>query len=134
MNDFFEKLVRSILVQSAKSLVKKVLKKEVVPKVDKKQEVEQKSKVHMWRLCPIGEHWVNTHSMKVPISTKNPLGTTSRNGHCALNPKRNRKTIADYIEPDEISYIAENYFSSLVGPPIANDLGFQNGNKYDNLI
>ena len=134
MSDFFEKLAKSIFARTAKGLVKKVLKKEIEPKADRKQEVDQKSKVHQWRQCPIGEHWVTTHSMKVPISTKNPLGTTSRNGHCALNPKRNRMTIADYIEPDEINYIAEKYFSPLVGPPVDDNLGFENGNKYDHFI
>lgn len=134
MNEFFEKFVRSILVQSAKDLVKKVLKKKIEKRAIKGTGVVQKAKSHPWRQCPIGEHWVVTHHMKVPVSDKNPGGITSRGGHCALNPKRNRKVIADYIEPDEIDYIAEKYFGSLSGPPTDNGLGFEYGNKYDHFF
>jgi hypothetical protein len=134
MKDFFEKFVRSILVQSAKDLVNKVIKKKIEKKTPKGTEVVQKTKSHPWRQCPIGEHWVVTHPMKVPVSDKNPDGITSREGHCALNPKRNRKVIADYIEPDEIDYIAGKYFGSLSGPPTDNSMGFENGNEYDHLI
>jgi hypothetical protein len=72
--------------------------------------------------------------MKVPVSDKNPDGMTSREAHCALNPKRNRKVIADYIERDEIDYIAEKYFGPLSGSPSNDNLDFENGNKYDHLI
>lgn len=134
MNNFFEKLAKSILVRTAKGLVKKVLKKEIENKAKRKPKVKQKSKSHPWRQCPIGEHWVTAHPMKVPSSTKNPQGTTNREGHCALNPKRNTRAIADYIEPDEIYFIEEKYVNSLVGIPSADNLGFENGNKYDYLI
>jgi hypothetical protein len=134
MNDFFEKLVRSILVQSAKDLVKKVLKKKIEKRAVKGTGVVQKAKSHPWRQCPIGEHWVVTHPMKVTVNDKNPGGMTSREGHCALNSKRNKKVIADYIEPDETDYIAEKYFGSLSGSPTDNSLGFEDGNRYDHLI
>ncbi len=134
MNDFFEKFVRSILVQSAKDLVKKVLKKKIEKRAVKGNGVVQKAKSHPWRQCPIGEHWVVTHQMKVPISDKNPDGITSRESHCALNLKRNKKVIADYIEPDEIDYIAEKKIGSLSGSPKDNSLGFEDENKYDHLI
>jgi hypothetical protein len=127
-------LAKSIFVRTAKSIVKKVFKNEIEPKAERKPRVEQKSKSHLWRQCPIGEHWVVTHPMKVPVSDKNPDGMTSREGHCALNPKRNRKVIADYIERDEIDYIAEKYFGSLSGSPTNDNLDFENGNKYDHLI
>ncbi len=133
MKDFFEKLLKPILVQSVKVVIKKTIdkiKKQPLKPVD----TVNKTKCHLWRQCPIGEHWVTTHQMKVPMSDKNPNGETTREGHCALNPKRNRKTIADYIAVDEIDYIAEKYFGSLSGPPTANDLGFENGNSYDHFI
>lgn len=134
MSDFLERLAKSILVRTAKSLVKKSLKKEKTSRAKKKPKVEQKPKSHPWRQCPIGEHWVKAHPMKVPTSSKNPQGTTNRIGHCALNPKRNKIIIADFIEPDEIYYIEEKYFKKLVGAPTADNLGFENGNKYDSLI
>lgn len=72
--------------------------------------------------------------MKVPISNKNPDGLTTRKEHCALNPRRNMMVISDYIEPDEIDYIAEKYFGSLKGSPTEDNLGFKDGNKYDHFI
>lgn len=82
MKDFFEKLLKSILVQSVKVVTKKnidKLRKKPVNQV----ETVNKSKSQSWRLCPIGEHWVVTHQMKVPVSDKNPGGETTRDGHCA---------------------------------------------------
>lgn len=133
MKDFFEKWLKPILVRTTKKLVKKAVK-EIEKKDPKTTDVVEGNKSHPWRQCPIGEHWVVTHQMKVPISNKNPDGFTTRNEHCALNPKRNRKVISDYIEPDEIDYIAEKYFGTLKGPPTENNLGFEDGNKYDHFI
>lgn len=132
MKDSFEKFLKSILVRTTKNLVKKAIKK--IEKTPKKIEVLEKIKSHPWRQCPIGEHWVVTHQMKVPASNKNPDGVTTRKEHCALNPKRNRKVISDFIEPDEIDYMAEKYFGSLSGAPAADSLGFEEGNKYDHFI
>jgi hypothetical protein len=134
MKDFFERFVRSIFAQTVKVAVKKVLKKKNEKTTPKKPELDQDSKIHPWRQCPIGEHWVVTHPLKVPVSVKNPDGFTIREGHCSLNPKRNRKIIADYIEPDEIDFIANKYFPSLSGAPKADGLDFENGNEYDNFI
>lgn len=134
MNDFLKKIAKSILVESAKTFVKRILKvdKEVnpVPKIGTQTQL----KTHPWRKCPSGQHWVKTHPLKVQASSKNPDGITSREGHCAFNPKRNRETIVDYIEPDEIHFIAKKYFGTLTGPPKNDDLGFNNGNNYDQLI
>jgi len=91
--------------------------------------IKNESKIHPWRLCPEGEHWVVTHDLTVPVSEKNPDGKTIRHGHCRANPSRK-----DIIKPDEIIEIAQTNFSDLQGPPTPNNLGFKDGNKYDHLI
>jgi hypothetical protein len=69
-------------------------------------------KVHPWRICPIGQHWVRTHSLIVP------QGITERDGHCARNPPRKgNRRVKDFIRPEEIHFIAATYFSGLSGPP-----------------
>jgi len=55
--------------------------------------------------------------------------TTDRDGHCSENPSHK-----DSIYPIELAAIAERRFSRLAGLPKADDLGYQNGNKYDDLI
>ena len=67
--------------------------------------------------------------MRVPVSEKNPDGITIRDGHCAKNPSRK-----DTIGIDEIHEIASKKFSKLKGGPRNSDLGYKNGNKYDELI
>lgn len=133
-SNFLEKLASSIIIQATKKLVQRILKNEKViatsPKADKLQEL----KSHPWRLCPIGQHWVRTHPMKVPESNNNPNGMTSRDGHCANNPERNKEVILDYIAPEEMHLIANTYFDSLGGAPKNDNLNFENGNKYDSLI
>jgi hypothetical protein len=88
-------------------------------------------KVHKWRLCPEGQHWVVTHPMHVPPSSTHPNGyITTRHEHCALNPSGK-----DQFFPDEIKEISNKYFESLKEKPCPLDLGFKNtGNKYDDLI
>lgn len=100
-------------------------------KIRKKEPRQRKGKVHPWRLCPAGEHWVITHPMHVPPSKRHPDGcVTTRHGHCAHNP-----TGKDQLYPDEIKTIAACNFSKLKNLPCPNDLGFhKNGNKYDELI
>ena len=133
MKDIFDKSLKLFLVRTTKTLIKKVIKR-IDKKTSEQTEAEEIIKPHPWRQCPIGEHWVVTHSMKVPVSNKNPDGFTTRQEHCALNSKRNKKIIADYIESDEIDHIAEKYFGSLGGAPKADNLGFKEGNKCDSFI
>lgn len=89
----------------------------------------QKKKSHPWRICPSGEHWRRTHNRRVPISEKNPTGITEVEGHCCKN--RSKK---DQILTEEIEKIARTIFKNLKGPPKADNLKFENGNKYDDLI
>jgi len=90
-----------------------------------------KEKIHPWRLCPLGEHWVKEHALRVPPSKTHPVGTiTTRRGHCAKNPSGK-----DQLYFDEMQEIAERNFSKLTGAPTTNNLGFKYlGNRYDHLI
>lgn len=90
-----------------------------------------KEKVHPWRPCPIGEHWVITHPYHVRPSKIHPDGSiATQSGHCRIN--RSKK---DHLYKDDIVEMAQRHFKKLSGPPAANNLGFRNrGNKYDDLI
>ncbi len=100
-------------------MTKKKGKREPVPK-----------KVHPWRMCPYGQHWVRTHPLHVPPSKKYPDGhVTTRHAHCARNPSGK-----DELYPDEIREISAQHFSDLKNKPCHLSLKFKNGNKYDDLI
>jgi hypothetical protein len=93
---------------------------------------QEKDKVHPWRLCPIGEHWVRTHSMQVPPSKTHPEGyVTNRQGHCARNPSRK-----DHLYKDEVLEISSlEDFLKTKEKPGSSDLDFKGkGNQYDDLI
>lgn len=87
-------------------------------------------KIHPWRICPLGEHWVREHPRRIKPSRKYPFErTTSVEGHCRENPSHK-----EHLYSDEIHEIAHNQFQSLRGAPKSNSLGFDNGNEYDSLI
>ncbi len=102
-------------------------------KITTKKENPKRKKSHPWRLCSPGEHWVQTHSLKVPTSHKHPEGvTTTRHGHCAKNPTRK-----DQLYPDEIKEMAKINFPKVKEKPCPIDLGFKGkkkGDQYDDLI
>jgi hypothetical protein len=111
---------------NAKSAAKSQAKKINKPKAEQ----PKATKSHPWRFCPAGQHWVKTHPLHVPPSQKNPAGSiATRNEHCAVNPSHK-----DSLYADEIQEIAKQNFSSLLGPPAPNDLGFESGNSYDEYI
>jgi hypothetical protein len=91
------------------------------------------TKAHPWRICPIGKHYVRTHSEHIPPSKKHPQGQTiTRHEHCALNPSHK-----DVLSFDEIHAITIKNFANLSGPPaLATGLlaDFKNVDKYDDLI
>lgn len=88
-------------------------------------------KVHRWRRCPIGKHFVKAHLEHIPPSKTHPDGTTiTRSEHCANNPSHK-----DELSYDELQYITETYFSTLpAGPPASGKLKFPNADKYDSEI
>ena len=92
-----------------------------------KTQVEQK--VHPWRPCALGKHWVSAHTRNRISSKGNPY-TQSVGGYCRTNPSHQ-----DHLYKDDIYEVSENHFSKLSGPPAANELTFKGiGNKYDHLI
>jgi predicted nucleotidyltransferase len=89
------------------------------------------ARIHPWRLCSAGEHWVRTHKENISPSKKHPKGSvTVRHAHCAKNPSGK-----DQLYPDEIREISKIHFDKVKERPCPNDLGFHGrGNKYDSLI
>jgi hypothetical protein len=93
----------------------------------KRQTFKQKN--HPWRICPGGQHWVNVHTLTVPVSKKNPDGKTTRGPFCRNNPSHK-----DQIYEDEILQIVKKHFGRLKKLPNENNLGRKNGNNYDRII
>lgn len=94
-----------------------------------------KNKMHPWRHCPVGKHYVREHSMHIPPSKEHPKGqVVIRHAHCRTIT--NSSKLIDSLSFDEIMYISNSYFSDLSGPPTANSLkDFKKlGDKYDILI
>jgi len=101
-------------------------------------ENDSEKKVHPWRLCPSGKHYVRTHDEHVKLSKTHPNGeTVVRHAHCANNPSHK-----DMLSFDEIHAITEKYFSNLTGTPTAGilikygqtDAHFLKADDYDYLI
>lgn len=83
-----------------------------------------------WRYCPPGHYWRREHYQ--PTYTR--ADGTVVHGHdvsagCCENPSKK-----DQIYSEELEKIASEHFSKLKGPPVANDLGFKNGNEFDDYI
>ena len=115
-------------------MAKKAIRKKVnLRKEDSRSKNPEpnQEKVHPWRLCPSGEHWVRAHPLHMPPSGRHPSGLlTSREGHCARNPSRK-----DQLYPHEILEISDQNFSKVKNKPCSIDLGFKGkGDKYDELI
>lgn len=129
-----ENLKDKILVLFKKLLtfIKKITrKKEDKNPPDQKPTIINTKPVHPWRQCPLGQHWVRTHPLRVPPSKKHPSGTvTTRNEHCANNP-----TDKDHLYSDEIQEIAKIHFDQLKLFPLPNIPEFsEKGQAYDHLI
>jgi hypothetical protein len=72
---------------------------------------------------------VAAHPLHVPVSEKNPSGITIQDGHCRSNPSGK-----DQIYTQELARIAEKHFGRIKKLPTPDDLGSDDGNKYDRLI
>ncbi len=100
----------------------------------------QDQKVHPWRLCPVGKHFVKEYLRHNPPSKEHPHGSVSTvHSHCATNPTRKIRPkgeviVKDLLSFDEISYISGKYFAELTGLPTANALKFEHADKYDIFI
>lgn len=112
-------------INQAGYMPKKKSKKKIVKT---KPKSEQKIK-HPWRHCPPGRHWVRTFDRDVKVSKKNPDGTTSVEEHCRDNPSHK-----DHIYTEELDKISQEYFPKLTGAPNPKNLGYKNGNQFDDII
>jgi len=113
---------------------KKVAKKQNSARTKKTGTTKSKapgSIPHSWRLCPAGEHWVQTHPLRIPPGRNHPEGhTTTRHGHCALNPSGK-----DQFYPEEIREIAREHFGKVKNRPCPLELKYgRAGSAYDDLI
>lgn len=90
-----------------------------------------KNKMHPWRVCPIGKHYVRTHILHIPPSKEHPEGqVVTRHAHCADNPSHK-----DLLSYDELQIIAKKYFSDLIGAPKAGILtDFPRADEFDSYI
>ena len=93
-------------------------------------------KVHPWRLCSIGKHYVREHQERILPSKKHPEGEIIiRHAHCASNPcGKNKKEIKDILSFDELQIIAETNFLGLPGGPKANVLNYRRADEFDEFI
>lgn len=97
-------------------------------------------KIHPWRLCPIGKHYVKTHSEHISPSKEHPKGEVIiRHAHCAKNPphKNSKKQdvhTKDILSFEELQIIAKTHFVDLKGPPKANVLKFSRADEFDSQI
>jgi hypothetical protein len=88
------------------------------------------NKIHPWRICPAGQHWVQSHLLHIPPSLNNPAGSlTTRSGHCHSNSSHK-----DSIYPLEIHEISINFFDSVPEKTSPIDLRFKKGNDFDLFI
>jgi len=100
-------------------------------------ETDLGGKVHPWRLCPIGQHYVREHKEHIPPSKKHPDGEIIiRHAHCANNPHRNgQNKPRDILSIDELQLIANTYFAGLSGPPKTHVLiDYPNSDEFDQYI
>lgn len=103
--------------------------KEYLPNI-KKQKIlfwspEHVAKKSAWRICPIGEHWTRVHPYHVKSGK-----VAIQSGHCKRNPSGK-----DIIKKDEIELIPTlEIFKKEKRKIVVSDLGFKNGNDYNELI
>jgi hypothetical protein len=89
----------------------------------------QENKVHPWRRCPSGYHFVKEYVKHIAPNKTHPKGlVTTVHEHCAKNPSHKEE-----LSYDEIQYITANHFSSLSGSPTPKLLTaiFKNADNYD---
>lgn len=133
--NLWAKLLFRKLFKKALGAIKKASKNDTKNTSQKKNEAKL-IKVHPWRSCPMGEHWVTDHSLWVPPSEKRPGYHTTRDGHCATNPKHGKsRIIKDYLTAEEMQMIADKYFAELSGPPASGKLlEYVGADNFDQFI
>jgi len=86
-------------------------------------------KVHPWRRCSKGKHFVKAHTAYIPPSKKHPNGIEEKvHAHCADNFSHK-----DELSFSEIEYIDKKYFKTVSNLPASNVLvEFSNSNMGGN--
>lgn len=92
--------------------------------VSKKKSTDVVGKVHPWRLCEVGSHWVREHTRTTP---KGIVVTVK--AHCAKNPSGK-----DRLTVDEIAEITERQFGELKGGLCRSNIGYSRGSDFDAII
>lgn len=116
-DSLFKKLFRETI-----RLIKKISKNKA-KKRPNKEHGAYAQKIHPWRMCSVGEHWVTDHSLWIPATKERPGYYTTREGHCAINPIRGKsKIVQDYLTSAEMQMMAEKYFANLSGAPASGKL------------
>ena len=97
---------------------------------------EETDKVHHWRICPIGKHYVKEHFEHIPPSKMHPGGDVIvRHAHCASNPlSKNKHQISDILSFSELTIITKLRFLELKGPPTAHILKYPRADEFDTQI
>jgi hypothetical protein len=63
---------------------------------------EKFPKIHPWRICPLGQHWVREHPRRVRPSRRHPLGGVF-NASPPLDPNLVKALIASESDKEDIS-------------------------------
>lgn len=94
------------------------------------------NKIHPWRPCPIGQHYVKTHTVHYPPSKKHPKGHSAlRLAHCAKNPSRKSIKTKDILTFSDIEYVTTQILAQYINYDKLNTIsGFPDSEKYDSLI
>lgn len=97
------------------------------------------NKIHPWRPCPFGQHYVKTHTVHYPPSKKHPNGHSAlRLAHCAKNPirksKKKVKKVKDIIAFPDIEYMTKLILETYRDKKLTIIKDFPNSDMYDSLI
>lgn len=92
--------------------------------MSKKKSADAGGKVHPWRLCEIGSHWVREHIRTTPKGN-----VVTVRAHCARNPSG-----TDRLTVDEIAEITERQFGVLKGGLCSSNIGYGRGSEFDSII
>lgn len=78
--------------------------------IDKSGQRILASKVHRYRLCPSGYHWVSAHDRRIPPSLRRPTGGIAEvDGHCRLSSGGDHEGIREILTADEIEEMFDRF-------------------------
>ena len=86
-------------------------------------------KIHPWRMCALGKHWVKPHKRRIKSKTTNKYKTINVSGFCRLNSSKK-----DQLYKDELDAIARKYFENRDKLTSIKNLDYASGDLFDDLI